>query len=78
MLVESSDSMSNTSFHRRCSGNQKYWWLWNKDTGEFIDIPRVRGDSYFSEELDLEPGTYVLGTGPNNGHGVRDEFTVPE
>lgn len=76
ILVESRRKMSNTSFHRRCSGRQKFWWLRSVDRGEFVRIPEVRGDEYFEMQLDLPPGTYTLGCGPRGDFGVREEFTV--
>lgn len=76
VTVTSSDCLSNTTFHKRCSGRQKFWWLRNKKTNSFVPVPEVRGDSNFRVELDLEPGVYVLGTGPKSSHGIREEFEV--
>jgi hypothetical protein len=73
--VESSRKMSNTSYHKRCSSaGQRFWWLRGQDG--FVKVPSVRGDSYFVAELDLAPGTYTLGVGPGNSHGIRETITV--
>lgn len=64
MRVKSKDRLSNSGFHR-CGGNTSgsaHWWL-KASGGFFLKVPRVRGDNYFDEELDLSPGVYTLGTG---------------
>lgn len=75
MHIQSTDTLSNTTFHRRCVGRQKYWWL-RRDGGGFIPVPETRGDSQFSADIDLEPGTYILGAGPAGKHGVRQKIEV--
>ena len=75
MRIKSGGALSNTTFHRRCFGRQKFWWLRELDGG-FIEIPEVRGDQDFDLELDLEEGRYVLGTGPNGQHGIRQPKEV--
>lgn len=74
--VTSNDRLSNTTFHQRCRGGQGYWWL-RRNGGDFVDLPeRVRGDSTFSMSLDLPPGRYVLGVGPDSKFGVRQTVVV--
>ena len=29
-------AMNNTSFHKRCTGNQKYWWIKKADSSERV------------------------------------------
>lgn len=68
--------LSNTTYHKRCSGNQKFWWLKKKD-GDFVPLPqRIRGDQNIEIELELEPGTYILGCGPAGNHGIRETIKV--
>lgn len=75
VAVSSSSRLSNSAFHRS-GGNrsgQARWWLRGPDG--FIEIPQVRGDSRFSERLDLEPGHYTLGTGTGRD-AIRETFDV--
>lgn len=75
-IIENSQRpMSNTSYHNRCTKGQKNWWLRNKKMGEFVDIGEHRGDKNISIEVDLEPGVYILGCGPQD-HGCRETITV--
>lgn len=70
------DGISNTTYHRRCfSPGQRRWWLRNQD-GSFVSLPPIRGDEDFNMELELDPGSYVLGTGPTGRHGVRYKIVV--
>ncbi len=73
--IKSAGKLSNTTFHRRCGGRQKFWWLRQVDGG-FIEVPEVRGDYYFDLELDLEEGSYTLGVGPSGQHGIREPKEV--
>ena len=73
--IASARKLSNTTFHRRCSGRQKFWWL-RQVEGGFVEIPEVRGDDYFDMELDLAEGSYVLGTGPRGQAGIREDKEV--
>lgn len=77
MLITSDDRLSNTTYHRRCVGRQKLWWL-RKEGGVFIDVPEIRGDERFSADLDLAPGTYILGAGPAGKHGIRQIIEVTD
>lgn len=74
--VKSTDRMSNSGYHRSGKPN---WWLRRTDKGDgnFVDIPRVRGDEKLDIKLDLEPGKYTAGAG-RGSDGVRHSFTVPE
>lgn len=81
VTIRNRRKMSNTTYHRRCSSQgQRFWWLRNKDTDQFVRLPGgpYRGDRDLDVDIELEPGEYVLGTGPNNGFGVREYFRVEE
>lgn len=57
------------------SFGQAHWWL-RQNGGDFVRMPkRVRGDVALDLQLDLEPGSYVLGVGPARG-GVRVDIEV--
>lgn len=73
--VEATSRMSNSGYHRSGKPN---WWLrrTDKGPGNFVDIPRVRGDEKLNIKVDLEPGTYTAGAGKGKD-GVRHTFTVP-
>jgi len=73
--IENKSSLSNTTFHKRCSGKQGYWWLRGKDG--FVDLgDQYRGDRDISVELDLPAGKYTLGCGPQGKHGIRETIVV--
>lgn len=74
--VASSDRLSNSGFQRSGGKNSRrsHWWLLGPD-GNFVDIPKKRGDERFDVEIDLPPGEYVLGTGIG-GDAIRDRFIV--
>lgn len=63
VTIESESKLSNSGYHRSGGSRSKKscWWLRGPDG--FIDIGYHRGDSHISLEMELEPGTYTLGTG---------------
>jgi len=75
MKIKSTDRISNSTVHKRCRGRQAYWWLRDQD-GDFVEVPEIRGDDYFEADLELEPGTYTLGVGPQGKHGIRETIVV--
>ena len=75
VTVENESTLSNATFHRRCSGWQGYWWLRGAE-GDFVDVGQHRGDRGIRVELDLSPGTYTLGCGPHGKQGVRETIVV--
>lgn len=75
--LKSRNCMSNTSFHKRAMGGQKFWWLRNIDTEDFVSLGgKYRGDQKLNVEIDLQPGRYLLGTGPKQKYGIREYFTL--
>jgi len=71
-VIESTNRQSNSGYHRTGGKN---WWL--KGPNGFINnIPTIRGDKVFKCELELTPGQYTLGVGPNNRDGIRQQITV--
>jgi hypothetical protein len=74
MQIQSSSSLSNTTFHKRCSGRQGYWWL--RGPEGFVEIGKHRGDRRLDIEVELPAGEYVLGCGPGGKHGVREAIVV--
>lgn len=60
---------------RETSGGQSAWWL-RDGGGDFIDVPFIEGREKFDGALDLDPGTYVLGTGTRQ-HGARIQVDIP-
>lgn len=74
MKIKNHRSLSNATFHRRCSGRQGYWWL--RGANGFIEIGEHRGDRDIALDVDLPPGEYTLGCGPAGQFGVREKFTV--
>ena len=75
--IKSIDRMSNTSYHNRCVGNQKYWWVRGQAGFVALDGDH-RGDEKLNVVLELEPGTYTVGCGPQGKHGIRETVTVAE
>lgn len=73
--IEAPKGISNTTFHRRCTGKQGYWWL-RRDGSDFVSIGFHRGDEDLKIELDLDPGVYVLGCGPAGKFGHRERIEV--
>lgn len=69
--VSSGEKQSNAGWYR--SGKQN-WWLKGRDA--FEQIPRVRGDKEFSEELWLQPGAYILGVGRSGKDSIRQTIQV--
>lgn len=75
--LRSNSCMSNTSFHKRAFGGQKYWWLRSVDTGDFVYLgEKYRGDRKLDIEIDLQSGRYLLGTGPKHKFGIRQYFEL--
>lgn len=76
VYVDSGDRLSSSGFHR--SGGKgsgaAHWWL-RDSAGNFLPIPRVRGDENFRYNLHLPPGTYTLGTGKGRD-AIRSEVIV--
>lgn len=76
VYVDSGDRLSNSGFHR--SGGKgsgaAHWWL-RDSAGNFLPIPRVRGDENFRYNLHLPPGTYTLGTGKGRD-AIRTDVVV--
>lgn len=73
--IENKSSLSNTTFHKRCSGKQGYWWL--RGESGFVELGDMyRGDRDISVDLDLPPGKYTLGCGPQGKHGIRETIVV--
>jgi len=55
---------------------QRRWWM--KGPNGFVKLPYTPGDQDLKAELDLEPGTYTLGTGPSGKLGYRETIIVGE
>lgn len=68
--------ISNTTYHRRCTGKQGFWWL--RRGHDFVRIGEHRGDYDLDVELDLSPGEYTLGCGPRDKFGFRKTITVED
>lgn len=73
--IKEEAGMSNTTYHKRCASNgQKNWWL--KDiNNNFINIGVHRGDQPIDINMDINPGEYILGTGPIK-YGVRHKIIL--
>lgn len=74
--IKTEKTISNTTYHRRCSRGQQNWWL--RGENGFVELPGGphRGDYPLNIVVDLDPGRYCLGAGPAGKFGVRIWFDV--
>lgn len=75
--VQSSDRMSNSQWNKQ--GRPTWWVRVGQGTdAEFLEIPKVRGDSRLDVEVDVEPGTKVtIGVGKDRGAVRETVVTEP-
>lgn len=73
LKVESDEKLSNRAYHASGKSN---WWI-RDSSGNFVNIGRERGDSYFRGNLRLADGRYVLGTGTGSD-SIRQTIIVGE
>lgn len=81
MRVKSDGQSLTGAAFRRAGGKDSgaaHWWL-RRDDGEFVSIPRVEGRRVFDEQMELEPGAHVLGTGRgSDAIRVKIEVAAPK